>query len=186
MVYSPSLTSLCILLCVYNSVYQYPYIGTFVPSEYEKVLHIVSLIHCCCCCCCFCCLLYVYLTQDFTRIEIWEKEILTVNLHQFANSKDNFGLEVEPLYADDGCELLLSALVVDVIHGSPAYQEGVSVCVGVCMCVYVCVCTCMYCMYMLYSICTVIVLLLCVRTYMCGVHNIRSTSQYILRYNCWR
>ena len=64
------------------------------------------------------------LIQDFNRIEIWEKEIVSVDLHQLALSNDNFGLKLEPVYADDDCEVLLSALVRGVSLGSPAYQEG--------------------------------------------------------------
>jgi hypothetical protein len=77
---------------------------TLVPEEHEKVFYL-----------------------DFTRVEIWEKEIVSVHLVQLGHSREGFGLELDPTYGDEDREVLLSATVRGVAPGSPAHLEGVVV-----------------------------------------------------------
>ena len=66
----------------------------------------------------------MFVCQDFTRVEIWEKEIVSVHLVQPGHSREGFGLELDPTYGDEDREVLLSATVRGVAPGSPAQLEG--------------------------------------------------------------
>nr|WEL12734.1 T-lymphoma invasion and metastasis-inducing protein 1B [Halisarca dujardinii] len=79
---------------------------TLVPQEHEKVFYL-----------------------DFMRMEVWEKEIVTVSLHRPPAyvQEEAFGLTLLPVYADEEGDVLLSANVKSIATGSTAQLQGVTV-----------------------------------------------------------
>nr|WEL12733.1 T-lymphoma invasion and metastasis-inducing protein 1A [Halisarca dujardinii] len=73
--------------------------------------------------------IHVQRERDFMRMEVWEKEIVTVSLHRPPAyvQEEAFGLTLLPVYADEEGDVLLSANVKSIATGSTAQLQGVTV-----------------------------------------------------------